>query len=293
MDIESYLWERKKLIDAELEAILSSEDIPVESLAEGARRAVFPGGKRIRPTLTLAACEAVGGQCPQIVRIACCAELVHCFSLVHDDLPAVDDSDLRRGLPTVHRVVGEGMAVLVGDMLLALAFQTLANLEGIDDGKRTQLIQRLAAACGTSGLAGGQALDLEWEKKTASETTVREIAIRKTGALMEASVAMGAIAADASQEELQTLANYGRSIGVAFQVMDDVLDAEGEPHALGKPVRSDEEKGKASYPSVLGVRRSRQLAEQLTHQAIGCLASLGERAEPLREIAGLLLRRKG
>ena len=291
MEIQPYLAERKKRIDGELEAILSSEDVPVRRLAEGVQRAVFPGGKRIRPILTLAGCEAVGGDCPPMVRIACCVELVHSFSLVHDDLPAMDNSDLRRGLPTVHKVVGEGMAVLVGDMLLALAFQILAELEGIDDSKRTRLIRELAAACGTSGLAGGQALDLESEGKRVAERTVEDIARRKTGALIAASVAMGAIAGDASEDVFQRLKEYGSSIGLAFQVMDDVLDAEGEQELVGKPVRSDE--GKATYPSVAGAKMSRQLVGQLTHEAIGRLADLGEEAQPLREIANLLLRRKG
>lgn len=293
MDIETYLSERKKLIDAELEVILSSEDMPVRGLADGCRRAVFPGGKRIRPILTLAGCEAVGGNCPQIVRIACCVELIHSFSLVHDDLPAMDNSDLRRGLPTVHRVVGAGMAVLVGDLLLALPFRTLAELEGVDDSKKVRLIRELARACGTSGLAGGQALDLESEGRKVTETTAREIAKRKTGALIEASVAMGAIAGGASDEDLAHLKKYGASIGLGFQILDDLLDIEGEPEALGKPVRSDEEKGKATYPTVLGAKQSRQLVEQLTHQAIDCLAALGEKACPLKEIAHLLLRRKG
>ncbi len=293
MDIKAYWSKKKRRIDAELEAILSSEDMPVRSLAEGCRRAVFPGGKRIRPILVLAACEAVGGECPPIGRIACSVELVHSFSLVHDDLPAMDNSDLRRGLPTVHKVVGEGMAVLVGDMLLALAFQTLAEVEGIDAFKKTRVIRELAAACGTSGLAGGQALDLESEQKRVTETTIHELARRKTGALIEASVAMGAIAGNANDEDLSRLRKYGASVGLAFQVVDDLLDAEGEQEALGKPVRSDEEKGKATYPSVIGVGRSRQLVDQLTRQAIDCLAALGKNAEPLKEIAHLLLRRKG
>ncbi len=294
MDIKTYLSEKKKLIDAGLESILSSEDMPVPSLAEGVRRAVFPGGKRIRPILTLAACEAVPPwrECPQIVRIACCVELVHSFSLVHDDLPAMDDSDLRRGLPTIHKVVGEGMAVLVGDMLLALPFQTLADLEGIDDCKKVRLIRELAGACGSSGLAGGQALDLESEQKKVNETVIHEIAKRKTGALLEASVALGAIAGDAREEELASLKKYGASVGLAFQTVDDLLDTEGKGEALGKPVRSDKEKGKATYPSLVGAERTRQLVEQLTDQAIGCLTDLGEKAQPLREIARLLLRRK-
>lgn len=293
MNIKTYLSEKKKLIDAELECILSSEDMPVPSLGEGVRHAVFPGGKRIRPILTLAACEAVGGECPQIVRIACCVELVHSFSLVHDDLPAMDDSDLRRGLPTVHKVVGEGMAVLVGDMLLALPFQILANLEGIENSKTIQLIKELATACGSSGLAGGQALDLESEQKSVTETTIQEIAKRKTGALVEASVALGAIAGDAREKEFAGLKKYGASVGLTFQIVDDLLDAEGKREALGKPVRSDKEKGKATYPSLVGVERTRRLVEQLTHQAIGCLTDLGQKAQPLREIARLLVRRKG
>jgi geranylgeranyl diphosphate synthase type II len=293
MDIQAYLAESKKRIDTELESILSSEDIPVPKLAEGVRRAVFPGGKRIRPILALAACEAAGGKCPPIVRIACSVELVHSYSLVHDDLPAMDNSDLRRGLPTVHTVVGEGMAILAGDMLLALAFQILVKLKGIDDSKRIRLIGELAMACGTSGLVGGQALDLESEHKSVTETTIREIARRKTGALIRASVAMGAIAGDATEEALENVGQYGSSVGLAFQIVDDLLDTAGEHAVLGKPVRADEEKGKATYPSLLGADRSRQLVEQLTQQAIGCLAAFGERAAPLREIALLLLRRKG
>jgi geranylgeranyl diphosphate synthase type II len=292
MDIQAYLSEKKKQIDAGLEAILSSERIPVQSLARGLRHALFPGGKRIRPILTMASWEAVGGRDPHIVPIACCVELVHSYSLVHDDLPAMDDSDLRRGLPTVHKIVGEGIAVLVGDELLTLAFETLVNLQGVGDSTRTRLIRELATACGTAGLVGGQALDLEAEQRRVEKTIVEEIARRKTGALIEASVALGAIAGDASDEELARLKKYGASVGLVFQIADDLLDAEGEEDTLGKPVRSDEEKGKATYPSAFGAERSRELAQQLTEEAITLLAGFGERAEPLREIARLLSQRK-
>jgi len=290
VDIEEYLQERKRLIDPGLEAILSSEDMPVRKLGEGVRHAVFPGGKRIRPILTMASCEAVGGECPQIVPIACSLELVHCYSLVHDDLPAMDNSDLRRGLPTVHKVVGEGIAVLVGDELLTLAFQTLSNIEGIDESKRTRLIRELARACGTAGLVGGQALDLESEGKSVEKETVHEIVRRKTAALIEASVAMGGIAGNATDDELARLRKYGTLIGTAFQIMDDVLDAEGEEERLGKPVRADEQKKKATYPSLIGIKRSREMAEQLTDDAI---ASLGEKAQALRGVARLLAKRTG
>jgi geranylgeranyl diphosphate synthase type II len=292
MDIEAYLSEKKEAIDAELEVILASENIPVEKLAEGMRRAVFPGGKRIRPILTLAGCEAVGGVCEEILPVACSVELIHSYSLVHDDLPAMDDSDLRRGLPTVHKVVGEGIAVLVGDELLTLAFQVLANLEALAESKRLRLVRELASACGTSGLIGGQALDLESEEKSVGEAIVREIARRKTGSLIEASVVMGAIAGDAGDEDLLRVRKYGASIGLAFQVRDDLLDAEGEEEALGKPVRSDEGKGKATHPSAIGVERSRELTEQLTAEAVSAVASFGVAAKPLREIARLLSSRR-
>lgn len=293
MDIEAYLSEKQKLIDAGLEAILSQEEMPVERLQVGVRHGVFPGGKRIRPILTIAACEAVGGDCPQILPIACCVELAHSYSLVHDDLPAMDNSDLRRGLPTVHKVVGEGIAVLVGDELLTLAFETLANLDGIDDRKKVRLIQELARACGTAGLVGGQALDIECEGKSVEKETVYELLRRKTAALIEASVALGGIAGDASDEDLLRLKEYGGAIGAAFQILDDVLDAEGEERSLGKPVRADEQKRKATYPALIGVERSRETARRLSETAISSLAPLGERAEPLREIANLLLRREG
>jgi geranylgeranyl diphosphate synthase type II len=293
VNIEAYLSQKKKLVDAGLEAILSQEDMPVESLRQGVRHAVFPGGKRIRPILTIAACEAVGGDCPQIVPIACCVELIHSYSLVHDDLPAMDNSDLRRGLPTVHKVVGEGIAVLVGDELLTLAFETLANLDGIDDRKKVRLIRELARACGTAGLVGGQSLDLEAEKKELEKTAVEEIARRKTAAPIESSVGMGAIAGDADDEDVARLRKYGALVGLAFQIMDDVLDAEGEEDALGKPVRSDKERGKATYPAAFGVTESKAYAKQLTDEAIACLVGFGQKAEPLREIAKLLSRRRG
>jgi geranylgeranyl diphosphate synthase type II len=293
MDIKAYLSQKKKLIDSELEVILSAEELPVETLAAGVRQAVFPGGKRIRPILTLAGCEAVGGECPQVVRIACSVELVHCYSLVHDDLPAMDDSDLRRGLPTVHKVVGEGMAVLAGDFLFTLAFQTLVNLDDTNDIKKTRLMRELVTACGTLGLAGGQALDLESEHRQVTRETVEEIARRKTAALISASVAMGGIAGDADDEALGVLRAYGTSVGLAFQIKDDILDAEGDQQALGKPVRADEEKGKAAYPSRVGAETAKGCAEELTQEAIESLTGFGEKAEPLREIARLLMRRKG
>ena len=293
VDIKAYLSEKQNLIDAGLEAILSQEEMPVESLRVGVRHAVFPGGKRIRPILTIAACEAVGGDCQQLVPIACCVELVHSYSLVHDDLPAMDNSDLRRGLPTVHKVVGEGIAVLVGDELFNLSFETLANLDGIDDRKKVRLIQELARACGTTGLIGGQALDLECEGKSVEKETVYELLKRKTAALIEAAVALGGIAGDATDGELLRLKEYGGAIGAAFQILDDVLDAEGEEQRLGKPVRADEQKKKATYPALIGVTRSRETARHLSETAISCLAALGEGAQPLREIARFLLRREG
>jgi geranylgeranyl diphosphate synthase type II len=256
------------------------------------RYSLFAGGKRIRPILCMAAAEAVSDLAVGIESCACTLELIHTYSLIHDDLPALDNDDLRRGVPTCHKVFGDAMAILAGDALLTLAFQVLAQMDCAADSK-VALIAELSTAAGTvGGMIGGQVCDLEGEGQHADAILLETIHRAKTGALLRASLRMGAIYAGADHDQLHALSCYGEHVGLAFQIVDDVLDVEQSSEALGKTAGKDAQQHKITFPAVYGLERSRAMAEEERLAAHLALRPLDERAERLRELADFIVHRR-
>lgn len=260
-------------------------------LHEAMRYAVLGGGKRFRALVCIASSVATGGSVDQAVDPACASELVHCFSLVHDDLPSMDDDSLRRGKPTCHRVFGEGLALLAGDALFALAFEVLARMEA-PASVTTRCLQWLAEASGTRGMVGGQTMDVEAENRDLDPADLRRIHERKTGALVGASCAMGGASAGAAEEQQRLLFEFGRLVGLAFQIWDDLLDEVGDASRMGKTAKSDRAKRKATYVSILGVEGARREAERVLELAMKVAEPLGKRAGPLRDFAKRAIRRE-
>jgi geranylgeranyl diphosphate synthase type II len=296
MDLKKYLKERCKLVDEALGNFLPPEnELPV-SLHKSMRYSVFAGGKRVRPILLLAACEAVGGDVSQAMPAACALEMIHTYSLIHDDLPAMDDDDFRRGNPTNHKVFGEATAILAGDALLTEAFILLSNPRYANDAGTSgmlQVIHEIAGCAGSRGMVGGQVVDMESEgKEDIDLATVQYIHTHKTGALIKASVKAGAIIGRADGARLDAMTRYGEAIGLAFQIADDILDIEGTTEEIGKDAGSDEARGKATYPAVMGIAEAKRRAAELVGIAMDALSSFDEKADPLREIAGYIVYRK-
>lgn len=295
MDVRQYLQQWKDRIDRTLEALLPAEEGRSSKLNQAMRYSVLGGGKRIRPILAIAACEAVGGETEGILPFACALEMVHAYSLVHDDLPAMDNDDFRRGRPTTHRVYGDAMAILAGDALLTAAFQTIgrgALEKNLDPTLAIDVVREVSLAAGFSGMVGGQAVDMEFEGREVDLPTVEYIHTHKTGALILASVRTGARFGQASPKQLEAITKYGERIGLAFQIVDDVLNVTGQRAELGKSIGSDEARKKATYPALVGVIESKRLAESLVEEAISSIATLGKSADPLREIARYLVSRE-
>jgi geranylgeranyl diphosphate synthase type II len=293
--IEAYLKARSAEVDAALARFVARHRIDVEPrLLEAIEYSLLSPGKRIRPILVLAAAEALGAEPRPLARYACALEMVHAYSLIHDDLPAMDDDDLRRGRPTSHKVFGEAIAILAGDALLTEAFAEMAG--DSHDGsptrdRRLAAVGELAVAAGASGMVGGQAADMLAEGTAADLPRVESIHRRKTGALLRASVRIGALLAGASETELSRLTGYGEALGLAFQVADDLLDEAGDTQLTGKSAQRDRARGKQTYPVVLGVEGARRLLAELLGKATAALESFGESAEPLRGIAQTVVRR--
>jgi geranylgeranyl diphosphate synthase, type II len=294
MDLKEYLKERCRLVDQALERFLPDAGELPASLHGAMRYSVFAGGKRVRPVLMLAACETVGGALEQAIPAACAMEMIHTYSLIHDDLPAMDDDDFRRGNPTNHKVYGEAVAILAGDALLTEAFILLSReQEGGDPAARLRVIQEIAHASGSRGMVGGQVVDMESEGKGDIDLAILSyIHTHKTGALIRASVRAGAILGGATEEGLTALTRYGEAIGLAFQIADDILDVEGTTEELGKDAGSDQARGKATYPALVGLEASKARAQELVQMALDALAPFDERAEPLRAIASYIVKRK-
>jgi geranylgeranyl diphosphate synthase type II len=296
MDLKSYIKERCQLVDNELNRVMPLEDELPFSLHRAMRYSTFAGGKRIRPVLLLAACEAVGGDVARAVSAAAAMEMIHTYSLVHDDLPAMDNDDFRRGNPTNHKVFGEAVAILAGDALLTQAFILLSNpalAAAVPPATLLQVIHEIACCAGSKGMVGGQVVDMESEGKTDIDLpTVQYIHIHKTGALIKASIKAGALLGGADGETLAALVRYGETIGLAFQIADDILDIEGTTEELGKDAGSDQARGKATYPAVVGIEESRRRASELLDMALEALAPFDHRADPLREIARYVVARK-
>jgi geranylgeranyl diphosphate synthase type II len=293
--IQRYLQEKKERINAALAALLPPVDSQSSTLSQAMRYSLLGRGKRIRPILAVAAFEAVDGETECIFPFACAVEMVHAYSLIHDDLPAMDDDDFRRGRPTTHRLFGEAMAILAGDALLTEAFQAMSRGaldHNVDSALAIDIIYEISLAAGASGMVGGQAADMEAEGREVNLPTVDYIHTHKTGALILASVRMGAKLGRASPEQLEAITSYGERIGLVFQIVDDVLNVTGRKAKLGKTVGSDEARKKATYPALVGVTESKRLAESLVEEAIASLEILGKPADPLRGIARYLVRRK-
>ena len=296
MDLKHYLKERCTLVDAALEKLLPGEgDLPV-SLHTSMRYSVFAGGKRIRPILMLAACDAVGGNLDQAMPAACAMEMIHTYSLIHDDLPAMDDDDFRRGNPTNHKVFGEAVAILAGDALLTQAFIAMSDpayAAKVPPATLLAVISEIGHCAGSYGMVGGQVVDMESEGKADIDLpTVQYIHTHKTGALIKASIKSGALLGAADEQALAALTRYGEVVGLAFQIADDILDIEGTTEQIGKDAGSDEARGKATYPAVVGLPESKKRAAELVDMAIESLADFDEKAEPLREIARYIVSRK-
>ena len=292
MTLPDYIAARQKAVDAALDRWVPPESANPSTIHRAMRYSLFAGGKRIRPLLAIAAAEAVSAAPAGIESAACALELIHTYSLIHDDLPALDNDDLRRGRPTCHKVFGDAMAILAGDALLTLAFEVLSKLENVDACRRVELIRELATAAGTvGGMIGGQVNDLEGEGQVPTAPLLDSIHRAKTGALLRASVRMGAIYAGADPGQLAALTGFGEHVGLAFQIVDDVLDVEQSSEALGKTAGKDAAQKKITVPAVYGIERSREMAEQERLEAHRALQSLDDRAERLRELADLIVRR--
>jgi geranylgeranyl diphosphate synthase type II len=293
MSLREYLLERQDLIERELDRLIPEESDPPATIHRAMRYSLFAGGKRIRPLLCLAAAEAVSGTPDGAVTAACTLELIHTYSLIHDDLPALDNDDYRRGTLTCHKVFGEAMAILAGDALLTLAFQVLSTQLHIDDDRKVRLIAELSSAAGTvGGMIGGQVADLEGEGQPPDAALLECIHRAKTGALLRASVRMGGIYAGATTEELASLSSYGERIGLAFQIVDDILDVEASSEALGKTAGKDAAQQKITFPAVYGLAESKRMAEAERLNAHAALEPLGERARRLREMSDRIVNRK-
>lgn len=314
MDIHTYLKEKRELIDSYLESCFNVPSEP-RVLHEAMKYSLLAGGKRIRPILALASYEACGGKANDIIPYAAALELIHTYSLIHDDLPAMDNDNLRRGKPTSHKVFGEAIAILAGDALLTEAFSMLSNTKMQNSKIKIQncgnslslnthlsshishhsilrVIHEVAVAAGTHGMVAGQVQDILSENSKPDRDTLAFIHLYKTAALITASVRIGPILANSDEDALMALTKYGENIGLAFQIVDDILNIEGNTEELGKPAGSDEKMKKMTYPALLGTEKSRQKAEDLISNAIDVLKVFSSEAEPLREIARYLIKRR-
>lgn len=294
MNIQKYLSEKKAVVDAFLQQAIQNISQAPALLRESMQYSLSAGGKRIRPILALAAAESLGGSAEAALPIACALEFIHTFSLIHDDLPAMDNDDLRRGKPTNHKVYGEGKAILSGDGLFSQAFSLLSSSKAasqIDPKILLEIIYDIAEASGPEGMIGGQVYDLEAEGKTLDWKALEKVHHYKTGRLITVSVTSGAKAALASASELEALKQYGEKIGLAFQIADDILNVEGNEIEMGKKTGSDDKKLKATTPKILGLEASKQMAQALVEKAIALLQTFDLRAEPLRHIARYIVSR--
>ena len=296
MDLKTYLKEQCARVDAALDRYLPKETERPHSVHKAMRYSIFAGGKRVRPILMLAACQAVEGDTERAIPAACAMEMIHTYSLIHDDLPAMDDDDFRRGNPTNHKVFGEAIAILAGDGLLTEAFKLMSDprfAAGSDPAARLAVVQEIAACAGSHGMVGGQVVDMESEGKPDMDLpTVQYIHTHKTGALIKASVVAGALLGGAGEEKLAAITRYGQAAGLAFQIADDILDIEGTTEEIGKDAGSDEARGKATYPAVMGLAAAKEEADAMMAEAMRALEIFGAEADPLREIAAYIVRRK-
>ncbi|MEO5378792.1 MAG: polyprenyl synthetase family protein [Magnetococcus sp. DMHC-6] len=292
MDLTLYLHERRTWIESALENLVSTADQPSLRLNAAIRHSLLGAGKRLRPILVLASAEAVGGDSQRVMPFACAMECIHTYSLIHDDLPAMDNDDLRRGRPTCHKAFDEASAILAGDGLLTLAFEVAATpVAGISAEVILATLVQLAKDAGISGMVGGQMLDLQAENRSISVEELRHIHRHKTGALIRCSCLAGARLGGGDAEQVKLLQHYGESMGLAFQIMDDILDEIGDSQVMGKNQGSDRARAKATYPQLMGIDQARQQAMQLVSQSVDLLEPFSSAADPLRALARFILTR--
>jgi len=294
MDIKTYLEEKRQDVDSFLDSVIPAENFPPATLHKSMRYSLFAGGKRVRPILAIAAYEAVGVSSPAILPCAAALELVHTYSLIHDDLPAMDNDDYRRGKLTNHKVFGEAMAILAGDALLTMAFDLISrnSLDGVDAVAQIQVVQELAGGAGNAGMVAGQVADIEAEGKDIDFATLEGVHRWKTGKLIRAAVRIGGILAGASPPALKDLTAYAEEVGLAFQIADDVLNVVGSREELGKDAHTDASRGKKTYPAFFGVQGARKLADERVASAIQYLQNFDSKADPLRDLARYITARK-
>jgi geranylgeranyl diphosphate synthase type II len=294
IDLKSFLEAHRATVDAALDRVLPPESAPPVTIHRAMRYSVLAPGKRLRPILVLAGAEAVGGRADTVLDTACALELIHAYSLIHDDLPAMDDDDYRRGRLTNHKVFGEAMAILAGDALLTLAFRLIAtNAARVATPAIVgTVIAEVADAAGTDGMVGGQVVDIESEGQAISAEMLDYIHLHKTAALIRAALRVGAQLAGAGAEQVEAISRAGQALGLAFQIVDDILDVEGNLAELGKSAGSDERKQKATYPSLHGLPASKQRARELVEETKRLLTPLGPAAEPIRALADFVFERR-
>ncbi|MBF0178841.1 MAG: polyprenyl synthetase family protein [Magnetococcales bacterium] len=292
MDLALYLEERKQLVEHALEELLPPVHRPPQRLNAAIRYSLMGGGKRLRPILVLAAAEAVGGGIPPLLPFACAMECIHTYSLIHDDLPAMDDDDLRRGRPTCHKAFDEATAILAGDALLTYAFELAAHpVAGLDPAIQLDALAQLARDAGIHGMVGGQMMDMEAENRSISLPELQNVHIHKTGALIRCATLAGARLGGGSPEEIRALKRYGEACGLAFQITDDILDEVGDTQVMGKTAGNDRKRNKASYCSLLGVAQAREEAASMVREALEALSPFSSVADPLRGLVRKLLDR--
>lgn len=295
MELRIYLNEKQKRIEQALRDYLPKAAGPVSELVESMRYSLFAGGKRLRPVLCVAGAEAVGGPGEDVLPVACALEFIHTYSLIHDDLPAMDDDDLRRGKPTNHKVFGDAMALLAGDGLLTEAFSLLCSEQvrrRFPADVVLSVVRMIATAAGYQGMVGGQAVDIRSEGRDVGLETVEFIHARKTGALITASVVAGALLGGGDRDQTEAIERYGRHVGLAFQIADDILDVVGDSRLMGKQAGSDDRKKKATFPAAVGLHRAGEVQARLVQTALQAVADFDHRADPLRGIASYIVERK-
>ncbi|NUM56016.1 MAG: polyprenyl synthetase family protein [Candidatus Hydrogenedentes bacterium] len=283
--IDQFLTSKASKTETALRSYLTRCSDAPSALREAIEYSLFAGGKRLRPALALGAAELVSGNDAPALPVACALEMIHTYSLIHDDLPSMDNDDLRRGKPTLHKVYGEAVAILAGDALLTLAFEAAADCGSI------RVMREIAQAAGMCGMVGGQVIDIESEHRRLGVAELRKLHAKKTGALIRVSVRAGAMVAGAAESQLGALTQYGEAIGLAFQIADDILDVVGDEVAIGKPVGSDEARQKSTYPAVIGLDGARKLASEAIADAVNSLAEFGPKADTFRALARFIIER--
>ncbi len=291
MDLQNYLNEKKNLVNKTLDILLPGEDTYPYSVHKAMRYSIFAGGKRLRPIITIASAEACGGNLEVVINAACAIEMIHTYTLIHDDLPAMDNDDYRRGKLTCHKAFNEAIAILAGDALLTYAFEILAQ-DGIKNKVNMEIIKDISKAIGSKGLIGGQIVDLESENNNFDESILNYIHENKTAALFKAAIKTGALMSCADKEKTTLLDLYAKYLGLAFQITDDILDIEGEKDKIGKDVGSDEKNSKLTFPSMYGLEKSRSMAKENLNKAMKCLDVFGDKAVILKELARYVIIRK-